>query len=85
MEKYKPGIVFELFKNDNQEYMIVNSVEKKEKVYLLIVPVYKQKGEIKTDYTKVLLVNVDKRTDDIEIEKDESVIREIVEKTMKKM
>ena len=85
MEKYKPGTVFELYKDDNQEYMIVNNVEKEENVYLLVVPIYNQDGEIKTNYAKVMLLKVNKQTDDIEIESDESIIREVVDDTMKKM
>lgn len=85
MERYKPGTVFDLYENDNQEYMIVNNVEKQDKVYLLVVPIYNKDGEIKTDYTKVMLLNVDKKTDDMKIETDERIIREVVEDTMKKM
>ena len=85
MEKFKPGTVFDLFENDDQEYMIVNNVEKEDKVYLLVVPIYNKGGEIQTDYTKVMLVNVNKHTDDIEIETNESIIREVVDETMKKM
>lgn len=85
MEKYKPGTVFELYKDDNQEYMIVNNVEKEENVYLLVVPIYNQDGEIKTNYAKVMLLKVNKQTDDIEIESDESIIREVVDDTMKKI
>ena len=83
MEKYKPGTVFELYKDDSQEYMIVNNIEKKENVYLLVVPVYNQDGRVKTDYTKVMLLNVNKETDDIEIETDENIIREVIDKTIK--
>ena len=85
MEKYKPGTVFELYENDNKEYMIVNNVEKEDRVYILVVPIYNQDGKIKTDYTKVMLVNVNKQTDDMQIVTDESIIREVVEDTMKKM
>lgn len=85
MEKYKPGTVFDLYENDDQEYMIVNNVEKEDIVYLLVVPIYKEDGKIKTDYSKVMLLNVNKQTDDIQIETNESIIREVVEETMKKM
>lgn len=85
MDKYKPGTVFDLYENDNQEYMIVNNVEKEKNVYLLVVPIYKEDGKIKTDYSKVMLLNVDKQTDDMKVETDESIIREVVDETMKKM
>ena len=85
MDKYKPGTVFDLYENDDQEYMIVNNVEKEKNVYLLVVPIYKEDGKIKTDYSKVMLLNVDKQTDDMKVETDESIIREVVDETMKKM
>jgi len=85
MEKYKQGTVFELYKDDSQEYMIVNNIEKEDNVYLLVVPIYNQDGKIKTDYTKVMLLNVNKQTDDMEIVTDESIIREVVDDTMKKI
>ena len=85
MEKYKPGTVFDLYKDDNQEYMIVNNVEKENRVYLLVAPIYKENEEIKTDYTKVMLLNVDKDTDNIEIETDENIIREVINEIMKKI
>lgn len=85
MDKYKPGTVFELYKNDSQEYMIVNNVEKDETVYLLVVPVYKEDGKIKTDYTKVILLNVNKQTDDMKIETNLDIIKEIVNITFQKL
>lgn len=85
MERYKPGTVFDLFENDDQEYMIVNNVEKEDKVYILVVPIYNKDGEVKTNYTKVMLLSVDKKTDDMKIETDENIISEVVEETMKKM
>ena len=85
MERYKPGTVFNLYENDKQEYMIVNNVEKEEVVYILVVPIYKEDGKIKTDYSKVILLNVNKKTDNMQVETDESIIREVVEETMKKM
>ena len=85
MEKYKAGTVFELYKDDNQEYMIVNSVEKENNVYLLVVPIYKENEEIKTDYTKVMLLNVNKETDDMEIETDLEIIKEVVNITFGKL
>lgn len=85
MEKYKAGTVFELYKDDSQEYMIVNNVEKDEIVYLLVVPVYKEEGKIKTDYTKVILLNVNKQTDDMEIETNLDIIKEVVNITFQKL
>ena len=85
MDKYKAGTVFELYKDDNQEYMIVNSVEKENSVYLLVVPIYKENEEIKTDYTKVMLLNVNKETDDMEIETNLEIIKEIVNITFEKL
>lgn len=84
MEKYKIGTVFELYENENQEYLIVNNIEKEKNIYLLIVPVYNVKGKIKANYEKVMLLNVDKETDEIEIETNEKIIAEVVDNTIQK-
>lgn len=84
MEKYKIGTVFELYKNDNQEYLIINNVEKEKNIYLLVVPVYNVNGKIKANYEKVMLLNVNKETDEIEIETNEEVIAEVVDRTLQK-
>ena len=49
MDKYKVGTVFELYENDNQEYIIVHNMEKDKWIYLLVTPVYNQSGRLKTD------------------------------------
>ena len=85
MDKYKPGTVFELYENDDQEYMIVSNLEKENNVYILVIPVSKGEKTLKTDYSKLMLLKVDKETDDIEIETNKDIISEIVKNTMEKM
>lgn len=83
MEKYKSGTAFEL--NDNEEYIIIDSMEKEDIVYLLASPLYHENKIIKTDYSKTLLVKVDKNTDDMEIETDEKVIEEVINNSINKV
>lgn len=85
MDKYKAGTVFELYEDDKQEYIIVDNLEKENDVYLLVTPIYNEKGRIKTDYSKVMLLKVNKGTDEINIETDEKVISEMVDKILKKI
>ena len=85
MDKYKAGTVFELYEDDKQEYIIVDNLEKENDVYLLVTPIYNEKGRIKTDYSKVMLLKVNKGTDEINIETDEKVISERVDKILKKI
>jgi len=84
MDKYKIGTVFELYENDSQEYMIINNLEKEEYVYILVVPVYNIDKELKADYSKVMLLKVNKETDNMDIETDMKIIKEVVDDTFKK-
>ena len=81
MDKYKIGTVFELYENDSQEYMIINNLEKEEYVYILVVPVYNIDKELKADYSKVMLLKVNKETDNMDIETDMKIIKEVVDDT----
>lgn len=83
MDKYNIGTIFELYENDNQQYVIINNFEKENNIYLLVAPV-ENKEEIKVEYEKVILLNVDKKTDEIKFEVNEEIIAEMVDDTIKK-
>lgn len=85
MDKYKVGTVFELYENDEQEYIIVDNMEKDKWIYLLVTPVYNESGRLKTDYTKIMLLRVHKENEEIDIETDEKVIAEMVDNTLKRI
>lgn len=81
MDKFKEGTVFEY---SDEDYMILNHIEKEENAYLLVTPVFKEKGSVKTSYEQMMLIKVNLETDDMEIETNEEIVAEIVEDTMKK-
>ena len=81
MEKFKEGTVFEY---SDEDYMIMNHIEKEGNAYLLVTPVFNEKGRMKTSYEKMMAVKVNMETEDMEIETDEAIIAELAEDTMKK-
>jgi len=85
MEKYKIGTVFQLYEGEEQEYVILNNVKLEGGIYLLITPIQSNNGEIKTDYSKVMLLKVDERTDEINIETDREIVKQVVNSTINKL
>lgn len=86
MNKYETGTVFELFENDIQEYVILDSYDKGENVYVFATPVEREKtGVIRADYTQVLLVRINKSTDEMKVETDEKIIEEATENLINKV
>ena len=86
MNKYEIGTVFELFENDNQEYVILDSYDKGENVYVFATAIENvKKGATRVDYTKALLVRINKATDEMKVETDEKIIEEATENLINKM
>lgn len=86
MNKYEVGTVFELFENEDQEYMILDNYEKGENVYVFATPIETdKKGVIRSDYTKVLLIRINKATDEMKVETDEKIIEEATESLLSKL
>ncbi|MGN1299426.1 MAG: hypothetical protein ACI4UE_05535 [Candidatus Scatovivens sp.] len=86
MNKYKVGTVFELFENNNQEYMILDTFEKENFVYAFVTPINTdKKGVTKTDYTKAMLIKINKITEEMKIETDERIIAEAVDSMISKI
>ena len=82
MEKYKIGTVFQLYEGEEQEYVILNNVKLESGLYLLITPIEMKNGEVKTDYSKVMLLNVNEKTDEISIETDREIVKQVVASTI---
>lgn len=85
MEKYKIGTVFQLYEGEQQEYIILNNVKLEGGIYLLTTPIQSDNGEIKTDYSKVMLLKVDEKTDEISIETDREIVKQVVSSTINKL
>ena len=86
MNKYEIGTVFELFENNNQEYMIIDNYEKGENVYAFVTPIETdKKGVVRTDYSKAMLVRINKITDEMKVETNENIIAEATDSLINKL
>ena len=83
MNKFKEGTIFELDKG--KDYMIVDSLNKGENEYLLSSPVFYEGEKAKTDFTKLILVRVNNKTDEMEVETNEKIIGEVVRNSLDKI
>ena len=83
MDKYKTGTVFEL--HQNKEYMIIDSIKKENSIYALAAPIYNNGENVTANYSKTLLVKIDKDTDEMTIETNENIIEEIVNGSINKL
>ena len=78
MNKYKEGTVFELYDNDDRKFMILKNTEIEDVIYLVVAPVNDEEEKIKINPTGVLLLRVDKETDDISFEHNKDIITKVV-------
>ena len=85
MEKYKIGTVFQLYEGEEQEYIILNNVKLEGGIYLLVTQIQSRNGEIKTDYSKVMLLKADEQTYEISIETDRDIVKQVVASTINKL
>lgn len=86
MSKYEVGTVFELFENEEQEYIILDTYDKGEYVYAFVTPIdTDKKGATRADYTNAILVRINKNTDEMKIETDEQIIEEATESLINKL
>lgn len=83
MNKYKEGTVFEL--DNGKDYMIVDSLSKNEYTYVLSSPIKYENKKVKTDFNKMLLVKVNNKTDEMDIETDEKIIEEVIRNSIGKI
>lgn len=86
MSKYEVGSVFELFENEKQEYIILDTYDKGENVYAFVTPIdTDKKGATRADYTNAILVRINKSTDEMKVETDEQIIEEATESLIDKL
>lgn len=78
MEKYKEGTIFELFENDNQDYIILKNVKLDDVQYLVVAPVEGNIDNLKMNTQKMMIIKVNE-DDSIDIIDDESIIGSVVE------
>lgn len=78
MEKYKEGTIFELFENDNQDYIILKNVKLDDVQYLVVAPVEGNIDNLKMNTKKMMIIKVNE-DDSIDIIDDESIIGSVVE------
>ena len=84
MDKYKVGTIFQLYENDEKNYLIVSNVELEKGIYLLVVP-FDNENKTKLEYSKAILLKVNKETDEITIETDQNITSEVIKKTLEQM
>ncbi len=78
MNDYEIGTVFDLYDDDPQKYMVINKCEKENNIYLLASPVNNDSGSWKIRYGETFILNVDKATNRIDYETDETIASELV-------
>jgi len=79
MEKYKEGSVFELYENDNSEFIILKKAEIENNIYLLISQLYGTKNNLGINSRDMLLIQVDKNTDAMELVDNKQIIRAVID------
>ena len=78
MNKYKEGTVFELYDNDDRKFIVLKHVEIEGVDYLVVTPVNDKEEKVKINPTGVLLLSVDKETDNINFEYNKEIIAKVV-------
>ena len=79
MEEYKVGTVFELYEEDQQRYIVLNSLDKDSRIYLLVAPMNDQNGEYKVRYDETFVLCIDKETGEIDYVEDEQIVGEVID------
>ena len=78
MDKYKEGTIFELFENDNQNYIILKNVKIDKIQYLVVAPVEGKFDNLNMNSKKMIIVKVNE-DDSIDIIDDENIIGLVIE------
>lgn len=78
MDKYKEGTVFELYDDDDRRFIILKHTEINGVDYLVVTPINDEEEKIKINPTGVLLLRVDKETDDVSFEHNKEIITKVV-------
>lgn len=78
MNKYQEGTVFQLYEDDDRKFMVVKNVEIDDFIYLVVTPINDHNEKIKINPTGVLLLRINKDTNDISFEHDKEIIKKVV-------
>jgi len=79
MDKYKEGTVFELYEDDESQYVVLKNVEIDDSIYLLISQLYGARNNYGINPNQIILINVDKKTDEIAFVNNKDIIRQVVD------
>ena len=82
IDKYQKGIVFKMYDDSDDKYLIVGNEVVDNNRYLLVMPVDDMKN-ITVDYKKVFMVKVN-QDDTLSIEDDADLIEKVVTETVRK-
>ena len=82
MNKYQKGIIFKMYDDSDDKYLIVGNEVVDNNRYLLVMPVDDMKN-ITVDYKKVFMVKVN-QDDTLSIEDDADLIEKVVTETVRK-
>lgn len=82
IDKYQKGIIFKMYDDSDDKYLIVGNEVVDNNRYLLVMPVDDMKN-ITVDYKKVFMVKVN-QDDTLSIEDDADLIEKVVTETVRK-
>lgn len=82
MNKYQKGIIFKMYEDTDDKYLIVGNEVVDNNRYLLVMTVDDMKN-ITVDYKKVFMVKVN-QDDTLSIEDDADLIEKVVTETVRK-
>ena len=82
IDKYQKGIIFKMYDDSDDKYLIVGNEVVDNNRYLLVMPVDDMKN-ITVDYKKVFMVKVN-QDDTLSIEDDDDLIEKVGTETVRK-
>ena len=82
IDKYQKGIIFIMYDDSDDKYLIVGNEVVDNNRYLLVMPVDDMKN-ITVDYKKVFMIKVN-NDDTLSIEDDADLIEKVVTETVRK-
>lgn len=82
IDKYQKGIIFKMYDDSDDKYLIVGNEVVDNNRYLLVMPVDDMKN-ITVDYKKVFMIKVN-NDDTLSIEDDADLIEKVVTETVRK-
>lgn len=78
------GTIIKLDEDENKEFVVIDSIVKNDKQYILLHPFeLKDDDIVELDYQKMTLIEL-VGEDDFEYVKDENLVKELIEELLKK-